>query len=219
MAHGNVMTQRSDLRYSHCMDWNTETIETYDKSAKELAEYFKGIGARTEDIERAIELAHAGSKARVVEIGCGDGRDAEEIVPRVAFYEGYDPSEGLLEIARKRLPGTSFIKADALTYNYPENLDVVYAFASLLHVDKTDFKRALEKIAAALRTGGIAYISLKERPAYEAEVREDEFGKRMFYYYHPTVVKALAEDLFEPVHEAHYTIGHGKWFRIALRKK
>ena len=96
-------------------------------------------------------MAHAGSKARVVEIGCGDGRDAE-------------------------------------------------------------------KIAAALRTGGIAYISLKERPAYEAEVREDEFGKRMFYYYNPAVVKALAEGLFEPVHEAHYTIGHGKWFRIALRK-
>lgn len=201
------------------MDWNTETIDTYDNSAKELAEYFKGIGARTDDIERGIALAHADAHARVVEIGCGDGRDAEEIVPRVGFYEGYDPSASLLELARRRLPKSSFVKADALTYRYPDNLDVVYAFASLLHVNKTDLKTALAKVAAALRAGGILYISLKERPAYEAEVREDQFGKRMFYYYNPSVVKAIAGDLFETVHEAHYTIGHGQWFRLALKKK
>lgn len=200
------------------MDWNTQTIKTYDESAKELAEYFKGIGARVSDIELGLKLANASSDAKVVEIGCGDGRDAEEIVKRVAWYEGYDPSEGLLDIARQRLPDASFVKADALSYQYPENLDVVYAFASLLHVDQENLKIALVKIAAALRKDGIAFISLKERLAYEEEAKEDQYGRRMFYYYNPALIQELAGDSFVVAHEDHQTIGHTDWFTLALRK-
>jgi len=65
------------------------------------------MGARIEDIERAIQLSGANDEASVVEIGCGDGGDAAEIIPRVPSYLGVDPSVGLLEIARKRLPGVS----------------------------------------------------------------------------------------------------------------
>lgn len=64
------------------------TISTYDKSAKELAEYFKGHGTRVEDIELALKLAGSPKNAKVVEVGCGDGRDAAEIVMRVGSYIG-----------------------------------------------------------------------------------------------------------------------------------
>lgn len=201
------------------MDWTTQTIETYDKSAKELAEYFNGIGARVEDIERGLLLAKVGRAARVVEIGCGDGRDAEEIVKRTTWYEGFDPSEGLLEIARKRLPQSSFVKANALTYHYPDKLDVIYAFASLLHVNKIDMETALAKAAAALRKGGVLYVSLKERPAYQEEIKEDQYGKRMFYYYTPELLAEIAGDTFNAVHETHQTIGHTDWFTLALQKQ
>jgi ubiquinone/menaquinone biosynthesis C-methylase UbiE len=200
------------------MDWNTQTIKTYDQSAKKLAEYFKDAGARVEDIKLGLKLAQAGANARVVEVGCGDGRDAEEIAKHVGWYEGFDPSEGLLEIARKRLPHSSFVKDDALSYQYPDNLDVIYAFASLLHVNKTNMKEALAKATAALKEGGILYISLKERPLYEEEVKEDQYGKRMFYYYNPQLIKDLAGDALTPVHEYHYTIGPTDWFNVALKK-
>jgi hypothetical protein len=62
------------------MNWHERTLQTYNESAEELAEQFKGIGARTQDIERGLSLTGSGRNARVVEIGCGDGRDAEEIV-------------------------------------------------------------------------------------------------------------------------------------------
>jgi hypothetical protein len=38
--------------YTVAMEWNTKTIETYDRSAKALAEYFKGAGARTKACSR-----------------------------------------------------------------------------------------------------------------------------------------------------------------------
>lgn len=80
------------------------TVQTYDQAAERLAADMGTIGPRVADIERALALAKAGPGARVVEVGCGDGRDAVDIVPRVAWYQGFDPSKGLLALAHKRLP-------------------------------------------------------------------------------------------------------------------
>lgn len=182
-----------------------------------MAEYFRGIGARINDVETAISLRGTDTKLRALEIGCGDGRDAEEIIKRVDWYEGFDPSEGLLNIARDRLPNASFVNADAISYSYPENLDVVFAFASLLHVNKSDMKRVLSLATESLNTGGIIYLSLKESVEYKEEVKTDSYGQRMFYYYTPENIEELASSL-EPVYEDHQIIGHTKWFTMALRK-
>jgi SAM-dependent methyltransferase len=199
------------------MNWNAKTIQTYDTSAEALAEHFKDRGPRVHDIELALKLADAPRGARVIDIGCGDGRDAAEIIKRTAWYEGFDPSEGLLKLARRKLPQTSFVRADALSYNYPSNLDVVYAFASLLHVNQADLKKVFEKVSKALRKGGIFYISLKERAAYAEEVKKDKHGERMFYHYNVALIKELAGKEFSTVAEDHQTIGKTNWFTIALK--
>jgi len=201
------------------MDWGKRTIETYDKSAEALAQYFKDVGARTEDIERGLSLAHADNgKAKVLEIGCGDGRDAAEIVQRVAWYEGFDPSKGLINIAKERLPKASFIIADALSYEYPQGIDVIYAFASLLHINKTDLIKVIEKASQALRTKGILYISLKEKDTYTEQVRRDDHGERMFYYYSVDFIKNATNSLFNCVYVDRQTRGDSEWFTMALQK-
>lgn len=80
-------------------------------------------------------------------------------------------------------------------------------------------KAALTKIATALHKDGIVFMSLKERPIYEEEVKEDQYGKRMFYYYSAEIIKDIAGDAFTSVHEDHQTIGKTDWFTLALRKK
>lgn len=201
------------------MNWDDKTVSTYDNSAIDLAEKFQGIGPRVYDIDLALKIASSKENSRVVEIGCGDGRDAEEILKRVDYYEGFDPSGGMLEIARKRSPHASFVQADALSYVYPENVDVIFAFASLLHVDKKGVESVLKKASQSLRIGGIFYISLKERPEYTAEVQNDEYGERMFYYYNIELINRLAGNLFVAEHEARQKIGNTDWFTVALKKK
>lgn len=201
------------------MNWHDKTVNTYDSKAKELAEKFQGIGARTDDILRAIKLCESDNDIHVVEVGCGDGRDAMEIIPRVASYIGVDPSEGLLELARKHLPKANFVQADAISFDYPAGVDIIFAFASLLHINKSDLQEALKKASHSLRPGGIYYISLKERDNYSEEVQKDQFGERMFYYYNPSIVQKLAESWFEPVYESHQQIGSTAWFTIALKKR
>lgn len=200
------------------MDQDAKTIKTYDHSAQALSEYFSGIGSRVEDIELGLKLANTSGGVRAIEIGCGDGRDAAEIIKNTTWYEGFDPSEGLLNLARQKVPKTSFIKADALEYDYPKDTDIVFAFASLLHVSITNLPTVFEKVAHSLRPDGIFYISLKERETYAEELKKDEFGERMFYYYNPEIIKQTAGSAFVAVHEAHQMIGKTGWFTIALRR-
>jgi len=200
------------------MDWQKQNTKVYNDSAKEIAKYFKGIGSRIEDIEKGLELANKITGANVIELGCGDGRDATEIIKRVSKYVGIDPSTGLLAIAKENNPTGLFVVSNAVAYDYPTELDTIFAFASLLHVNYDDLSLVFKKAAGALRTGGIFYISLKERSEYTEEIKQDAYGDRMFYYYNSAIVKNLAGKLYETAYEYRKTIGETDWFTIALKK-
>jgi SAM-dependent methyltransferase len=195
-----------------------QTIDTYDQSAEALAEYFRGIGPRVHDIDLAFLLAGEPEKARVLEIGCGDGRDAKDIIRRTPNYRGFDVSSSMIRLARSHVPEGEFEVADAMTYEYTETQDIVFAFASLLHLDKEEVTTVLKKVHIALRIGGIFFISLKEKPEYTEELKEDDFGKRLFYFYNADIIGELAGTDYETVALSNMTIGHTKWFEIALKK-
>lgn len=126
------------------------TISTYDNSAQKLATYFAGIGSRLDIIREALKIADNPKDARVIEVGCGDGRDAEDIVPLVSWYEGFDPSIELIKLARQRKLKANFVQADALNYNYPSELDVIFGFASYLHLNRDDFRPCVPKDSSKL---------------------------------------------------------------------
>ena len=194
------------------------TIDTYNNSAKQLADYFVGIGPRTADIELAIELSENRLAPRIFEIGCGDGRDAEVITAKAQWYEGMDPSSGLLQYAKNRLPDASFKLGDITNYEWPHNLDVVFAFASLLHLSKDEIEHVFRDAYVALQPGGVFYVSLKYMPEYTEVMKHDEFGDRQFFFYTPEVIKGLVGPEYEVVFEDHQQIGNTRWFSIAFKK-
>jgi len=212
------MGGKKDTSLEVAENWVEKTIATYDASAEQLAAYFAGIGPRVADIERAIELTGDARPQRVVELGCGDGRDAAEIVPRVDWYEGVDPSSGLLEIACERLPETRFVQATAQAYEFPEGLNIVFAFASLLHLSREENQAVFQHAANALRPGGVFFVSLKETEAYEPRLQQDTYGERMFYYYDVTTVRSLAGAAFSLEYECHQTIGSTDWMELGFKR-
>lgn len=196
------------------------TISTYDNNAQELAVYFAGIGSRLGIITEALGLADRPKGARVVEVGCGDGRDAADIVPLVKWYEGFDPSIELIKLAKKRPLHASFVQADALRYDYPSGLDAIFGFASYLHLNQHDFAAASRKAAESLRPGGVFAITLKERDGYQEELVEDEFGKRWFYYYDEPTVREVLGKHFGAVKVEHQTLKRktAKWLVVLAKK-
>lgn len=195
-----------------------QTIITYNNSAKELAEYFKGIGSREDDIELALRLANSPTGARVIEVGCGDGRDAVEIVKRVGWYVGFDISEGLIELAREKVPTGMFQVADVNDYDFPSNIDVVFAFASVLHISSEELGRVFDKLYKCLKPKGIFFVSVKYAPAYAEKMISDRFGSRQFYFYNEEVLTNLAGSKFEIASSERYKIGNGDWLKMSFRK-
>jgi SAM-dependent methyltransferase len=197
------------------------TTSTYNDFAEKLAAYFAGIGSRLDIIKEALTAAEKPRGARVVEVGCGDGRDAADITPLVGWYEGFDPSSELIKLAQKRELGASFVVADALSYDYPDDLDVIFGFASYLHLNKEDFAKAVRLAAESLKPGGVLALTLKERDTYEEELVEDEFGARWFYYYdEPTVRELLGKD-FDIVSLEHKTLKRktARWLEVLAQKR
>lgn len=197
------------------------TIDTYNNSAKELAEYFRGIGSRTKDVELAIKLSGSSSPA-VLEIGCGDGRDAKEIIKRAGSYVGFDISKGLINIAKEFLPDAKFILSDALDFDYGrEEYDIVFAFASLLHLSIDEVQEVFLKVHEGLKSNGVFSISLKLAKVYEEKIKKDKFGTRIFYYYNPEVIRKIAGQKFEVINVGggFKTVGNTEWFEMVLRKR
>lgn len=96
-------SQKSTLKA--VMDKKIQTTNTYNQSAQSLAEKFDKQGSRISDIEETLSaLKDHDGEIRVLEIGCGNGRDAAQIIKRVDYYLGVDISENMIAIARKKVP-------------------------------------------------------------------------------------------------------------------
>lgn len=199
------------------------TKETYEKSAKELAEYFRGIGSREEDIDRAFELVRGNTESYVLELGCGDGRDAQSILRRTKNLTAIDYSNNLINIAKQTNPESSesFLVADILTYEPQahERYDIVFAFASLLHINPIELKATLEKYLNLLTPHGVFYISMKMNKEYREAIKEDNYGWRVFHLYHPDELVEMLPSDFKEVFRKTHRIGETDWFELAFQEK
>jgi SAM-dependent methyltransferase len=200
------------------MDKKTQTLHTYNQSASAMAEKFNTLGPRIKDITRAFSYLQK-DNPKVLELGCGNGRDAAEILKHTSNYVGIDYSQPLLDIARQQTPGGMFELADIEDYTFPSGLDIVFSFASLLHSDKGAVRIILDRAYEALVPGGVFFISLKYAP-YREETLTDAWGTRTFYLYTPEDIKEQAGEKWNVVYESvHDTkLLWQKWFEIILQK-
>lgn len=198
------------------MNDRERTIDTYRKSAAALAAHFNAIGSRKADIDRAFSFLRK-QNPKVIEIGCGNGRDAETILAHALDYAGFDVSEEMIELARARNPTGRFEVADLATYTFPEGTDLVFAFASLLHSCREEVRNVLGRIRRALHPGGVVYLSLKHG-VHQEVVKKDAHGVRLFFLYTPADIRECAGDGYRMMYQDIQTIGHTRWCTIALQK-
>lgn len=193
-----------------------ETIKSYDEHAVEYADESNKRGARTDDVNRICTLVKV-ENPLIVELGCANGRDAAVFLKRSVRYLGMDGSEQLIAIARQTVPGGQFVVADYEDFEFPESVDAVIAFASLLHADRKTMKGILSRAAAALNHRGIIYLSM-QFGEYKEELRDDNMGIRNFYYYTPELIEELAPDDFQREYLSIEQLRSKKWFELVLRK-
>ncbi len=198
------------------MSVKTETVDTYNKSAQALAEKFNAIGPRIEDINYVF--SHGGkTNPFIVEIGCGNGRDAQEIIKRTNNYLGIDISQELITLAQESLPKTIFKVADVEEFTFPKDIDIVFAFASLIHVPKESFLHIMEQLFESVTKNGLVFVSLKYSDIYKQVTKEDEFGTRTYWHYSQSDVQDLASG-FTVAHTSIQEIAGQVWIDVLYQK-
>ena len=96
-----------------------ELVPTLKVHIKELED----AGVNDDELVEAREAlakAQRDARRRVVDLGCGAGRDYPAFEERNIDYLGVDASEGMLTVARERFPEATFEAQDLCALNLPE---------------------------------------------------------------------------------------------------
>jgi ubiquinone/menaquinone biosynthesis C-methylase UbiE len=84
---------------------------------------------------------------KLLEVGCGNGRQAQEFLDFGYEYVGVDASEGLLSIAREKNPTGTFSLQNVYSMDFPDlTFDGFWANAILLHIPRERLEDALKEI-------------------------------------------------------------------------
>lgn len=191
-----------------------KTIDYYNKHAEEFTASTFEVDMESLYQPFLVELQEG---ARILDVGCGPGRDTLAFKNKGYQVDAIDYSEELLKKATQ-LTGIpvrlqSFYEIDA-----DQAYDGIWACASLLHCERNHLKEVIGKLVSALKPNGVLYMSFK----YGNGDREKD--GRQFTDLDEVQAKALLEQ-FDNVQQIQQWITvdkrpdrQEKWLNLLLRK-
>ena len=122
----------------------------------------------------------------VLDLGCGNGKDAGFLGSKNLKVTGADFSRGMLNLARERNPGIPFVMTDMRRLAFGrEKFSGVWANGCVYHVPKADFPEVLSEVRRVLKERGIYSFNFKigEGEGLEEKPRSFDGGERYYAYY------------------------------------
>jgi SAM-dependent methyltransferase len=185
MRDENVSVQRPDVRSGYDL-W----AETYDVTPNPVV----AMDARV-----TVAMVAARSGERVLDAGCGTGRNLPELLAAGAVVTGMDFSPGMLKVARENHPDVPLVQADMQTvWPFRDGaFDVVLCALVGEHLDRLDI--VTREMRRVLAPGGRAVFSVYH-PAMaeagkEANFQRDETEYRLGAVRHTLADYATAFEL------------------------
>ena len=161
-----------------------KTLEYYENNAEDYAKQWTDDFLKNYDFAIPdIFLNYLHDDDRILDLGCGTGRDSKYFLEKVYKVTVIDGSKKFCDMASKFL-GIPVANINFLDMNYTEEFSGVFACASLLHLEDKDLIKVLESIHKALKKDGILYCSFKkgnrtrfdEKARFYNDMKEEKFN-------------------------------------------
>jgi SAM-dependent methyltransferase len=153
------------------------TLGHYNQHAESFWE-----GTRDHDVsqnrEALLEYLHGQEPLRILDFGCGPGRDLKAFKEMGHEAIGLEGAERFVELARA-YSGCEVWHQDFLQLRLPpEYFDGIFANAALFHVPSQELPRVLKELHATLKSDGVLFSSNPR-----GENQEGWSGERYGVYY------------------------------------
>ena len=194
---------------------NSNTLDYYNQKTEEFIDATVNVDfSQTQD--RFLKLLPSG--ARILDFGCGSGRDTKYFLDKGFKVTATDGSEELCKFASE----FTGIKVKQLFFqelSEIETYDGIWACSSILHLNYSALEEVMKKMVRAVKNGGIIYTSFKygkfegERNGrYFTDMDEEKFNVFMKQFPELKLEELWVTGDVRPGR------GAEKWLNLILRK-
>src|SRR5258705_54758 len=147
---------------------------------------------------KAYVIAAGKVKGNLLEVGCGEGRGIDWLMPKVDNYSAIDKIVAVVEKLKAKHPEGNIISGNIPPLPYTDNtFDCVVSFQVIEHIK--DDHSFLKEISRVLKPNGYAMISTPNRPMslsrnpwHEREYTADELTALAKKYFGSVEMKGVA---------------------------
>ena len=193
-----------------------KTIEEYEKKAEEYSKTRQNIDPKLRETADFF-IKHLKGK-KILDVGCGSGRDSQYFAERGLQVIGIDAVKAFIKIAKSKVPKAKFKLMDMRKLEFLGNsFDGLWASASLLHIPKAEAKQTIEEFKRVLKPNGILFIGVKQGEG-ERFVQEDNMERFFAYYTKEELEKLIEETGFKILQTTIVEKGDAIWIRTIATK-
>ena len=212
-----ILVSQDDFTHSDAGPLSRKTLAHYEGRADAFREGTWDHDV-SQNIDTLLRFIEAEPPARILDLGCGPGRDLVALRDLGHEAVGLDGAESFCRMARE-ISGQEVLHQDFLALDLPDaSFDGIFANASLFHVPLCELERVLVELRASLKPRGVLFASIPHGPDIE---RFD--GHRYGAYHTPdTWCRLLAAAGFVELCQYYRPDGMPReqqpWFASAWRK-
>ena len=133
---------------------------THDYYERNAWAYSRATFNVRKSTRHALFLAGLPASARILDAGCGAGRDSAVFLRQGHDVSAFDASSALCRRSRK-LTGLPVRQLRFQEFDEIEKYDGIWANASLLHVPRVELPDCISRLTRSLKPGGLMYMSFK----------------------------------------------------------
>lgn len=196
---------------------SAKTLQAYEKNVQEYVKKTPKNVKGNVKIWLDKTLSYLSTEAKILELGSGFGRDADYIETKGFTVMRSDAAASFVRLLKQQ--GHPAMQLNAITDDYGDLFDMIFADAVLQHFDKAEFSKTLQNVSHALKNQGIFSFRLKAGAGSEWD---SELGDaRITHYWLPQdVKKQLAEAGFSvlSLHEGNSKFNGFTWLGVIAQK-